>query len=99
VEVAENKKLWRMSKRAYEVQESPIRKLIPYSDAAKKNGIHVYHLNIGQPDIETPPQFWDAVNNYSEKVLAYGHSQGQASDHRRLRGHRLRLSAYFRTWR
>ena len=68
-----------MSGRAIEVQESPIRKLIPYSDAAKKRGIHVYHLNIGQPDIETPPEFWNAVKNYSNKVLAYGHSQGQAS--------------------
>jgi len=77
--VAKNKKLWQMSKRAFEVQESPIRKLIPYSDAAKKKGIHVYHLNIGQPDIETPPEFWNAVKNYSDKVLAYGHSQGQAS--------------------
>ncbi len=68
-----------MSKRAFEVQESPIRKLIPYSDEAKKRGISVYHLNIGQPDIETPPEFWNAVKNYSNKVLAYGHSQGQAS--------------------
>jgi aspartate aminotransferase len=77
--VVQNKKLWRMSTRAREVQESPIRKLIPYSDAAKRRGIHVYHLNIGQPDIETPPEFWSAVKNYSSKVLAYGHSQGQAS--------------------
>lgn len=68
-----------MSRRAVEVQESPIRKLIPYAEAAKKKGIHVYHLNIGQPDIETPPEFWDAVKNYSNKVLEYGHSQGQAS--------------------
>jgi aspartate aminotransferase len=79
VEVAENKKMWQMSKRSFEVQESPIRKLIPYADAAKKNGIRVYHLNIGQPDIETPPEFWNAVKNYPDKVLAYGHSQGQAS--------------------
>jgi len=55
---------------------SPIRKLIPLADAAKKRGIHVHHLNIGQPDIETPPEFWQAVKNYSSKVLAYGNSQG-----------------------
>ncbi len=61
------------------MQASPIRKLMPYADRAKKNGISVYHLNIGQPDIETPPEFWDAVKNYSDKVLAYGHSQGLGS--------------------
>ena len=69
----------RMSKRGMEVQASPIRKLVPYADEAKKRGITVYHLNIGQPDIETPPEFWNAVKNYSQKVLAYGHSQGLAS--------------------
>ena len=68
-----------MSKRGMEVQASPIRKLVPYADEAKKRGITVYHLNIGQPDIETPPEFWKAVKNYSQKVLAYGHSQGLAS--------------------
>ncbi len=77
--IVKNKKSRQISRRAVEVQESPIRKLIPYSDAAKKRGIHVYHLNIGQPDIETPPEFWNAVKNYPNKVLAYGHSQGQAS--------------------
>jgi len=71
--------IWRLSRRAEDIQASPIRKLVPFSDRAKKKGIHVYHLNIGQPDIETPPEFWDAVKNYSEKVLAYGHSQGLAS--------------------
>lgn len=71
--------IWRLSRRGEEVQASPIRKLVPFSDQAKKRGISVYHLNIGQPDIETPPEFWNAVKNYSEKVLAYGHSQGLAS--------------------
>lgn len=70
---------WKLSRRGEEVQASPIRKLMPYADRAKKNGISVYHLNIGQPDIETPPEFWDAVKNYSDKVLAYGHSQGLGS--------------------
>ena len=68
-----------ISKRGSMMPPSPIRKLIPYSEQAKKKGIHVYHLNIGQPDIETPPVFWEAVKNYSNKVLAYGNSQGMAS--------------------
>jgi len=55
---------------------SPIRKLVPLGDAAKARGTHVYHLNIGQPDIETPPEFLDAVRTYREKVIAYGNSQG-----------------------
>jgi aspartate aminotransferase len=70
---------WKMSLRAQTVQASPIRKLVPFADEAKKRGINVYHLNIGQPDIETPPEFWNAVKNYSQRVLAYGHSQGLAS--------------------
>jgi len=80
-------KLWRMSGRADGIQESPIRKLVPYAEEAKKKGIHVYHLNIGQPDIETPPMFWDAVRDYPSKVLAYGHSQGQASYLKALSGY------------
>jgi len=79
--------VWRLSRRADEVQASPIRKLVPYADKAKERGIHVYHLNIGQPDIETPPVFWDAVKNYSEKVLAYGHSQGLAPYLKALSGY------------
>ncbi len=55
---------------------SPIRKLAPYAERAKKNGIHVYHLNIGQPDIETPHQFWDAIKNIDRKVLEYSPSDG-----------------------
>lgn len=69
----------RMSRRGMEVQASPIRKLVPYAQEAKKRGISVYHLNIGQPDIETPPEFWDAIKSYPQKVLAYGHSQGLGS--------------------
>lgn len=57
---------------------SPIRKLIPYADEAKKRGIKVYHLNIGQPDIETPKEIHDAIRNYEEKVLGYGPSGGLA---------------------
>lgn len=80
-------RLRQLSRRALEVQASPIRKLVPYADEAKKRGISVYHLNIGQPDIETPPEFWDAVKNYSQNVLAYGHSQGLASYLKALSGY------------
>ena len=65
-----------ISRRARSVQASPIRKLFPYADSARKRGIHVYHLNIGQPDIETPHFFWDAVHSYEKRVLAYGPSGG-----------------------
>jgi len=55
---------------------SPIRKLYPFSEAAKRRGIHVFHLNIGQPDIPTPKPIRDAIRNYSDPVLSYGPSQG-----------------------
>jgi len=63
---------------------SPIRKLVPYAEAAKKKGIKVYHLNIGQPDIETPPAILDAVRNADIKVLEYSHSAGNESYRRKL---------------
>lgn len=66
----------RISQRANDMPPSPIRKLVPFADEAKKRGIKIYHLNIGQPDIPTPPEFMDAIRNYSEEVLAYGHSKG-----------------------
>lgn len=65
-----------LSERALNVQASPIRKLMPFANAAKKNGVHIYHLNIGQPDIETPQEMLDVYRHYNEKVLAYGPSQG-----------------------
>jgi aspartate aminotransferase len=55
---------------------SPIRKLAPFAEQAKKRGIHIYHLNIGQPDIETPHQFWDAIKHLDRKVLEYSPSNG-----------------------
>jgi len=58
------------------MQASPIRKLVPYAEAAKKAGKKVYHLNIGQPDIETPQAFFQAVKDFDSKVLAYSFSQG-----------------------
>lgn len=55
---------------------SPIRKLVPYAEAAKQRGTQVYQLNIGQPDVETPTAYWQAIENASPKVLAYSHSAG-----------------------
>ena len=63
---------------------SPIRKLVPYAEAAKKKGIRVFHLNIGQPDIETPPAILDAVRKADIKVLEYSHSAGNESYRRKL---------------
>ncbi len=68
-----------LSHRAHIMPASPIRKLVKYADEAKKHGIKVYHLNIGQPDIETPVEFFSAVRNYQEKVIAYQNSQGITS--------------------
>ncbi len=63
---------------------SPIRKLVPFAEAAKKKGIKVFHLNIGQPDIETPPAILDAVRHTDIKVLEYSHSAGNESYRRKL---------------
>ncbi len=63
---------------------SPIRKLVPYAEAARKKGIKVYHLNIGQPDIETPKMVLDAVRNSNFKVLEYSHSAGNESYRKKL---------------
>jgi aspartate aminotransferase len=63
---------------------SPIRKLVPYAEAAKRKGIHVYHLNIGQPDVETPPAIINAVKNADIRVLEYSHSAGNESYRKKL---------------
>ena len=68
-----------LSKKAQAMPASPIRKLVPYADAAKKRGIKVYHLNIGQPDIESPKEALDAVKNNQLKVVAYAKSGGNDS--------------------
>jgi len=68
--------------------ESPIRKLVPYAEDAKKRGIKVFKLNIGQPDIETPTQAIDAVKNSNIKILAYSRSEG--SDN-----YRSKLAQYY----
>lgn len=66
---------------------SPIRKLVPYAEAAKKKGTTVYHLNIGQPDIETPKPVLDAVRQSEFKILEYSHSAGNESYRRKLTGY------------
>ncbi len=65
-----------IAKRGDAMPASPIRKLVPFAEAAKKRGTKVYHLNIGQPDIETPPAMLEAVRNAHIKVLEYSHSAG-----------------------
>ncbi len=64
--------------------ESPIRKLVPFAEAAKKRGIKVYHLNIGQPDIETPEVALNAIRNFDERVIEYSHSAGIISYREKL---------------
>lgn len=77
-----------ISNRGRKMPPSPIRKLVPYAEAAKKRGTKVYHLNIGQPDIETPPQILNAVRNSDFKVLEYSHSGGNES-------YRKKMAAYY----
>lgn len=67
----------KISKRAHLMQASPIRKLIPLANAARKRGINVYPLNIGQPDIHTPEPVREAIRSFDQKVLAYSPSPGE----------------------
>jgi len=73
-----------ISHRGQIVPPSPIRKLVPFSDEAKKRGIKVYHLNIGQPDIETPENAMDEIRHTNLKVIAYSHSAGILSYRKKL---------------
>lgn len=73
-----------LSSRGKLMPPSPIRKLVPYAEAAKKRGTQVFHLNIGQPDIETPEPILDAVRHFDFKVLEYSHSAGNESYRRKL---------------
>jgi len=65
-----------ISTKGKNMPESPIRKLVPFAENAKKNGIEVFHLNIGQPDIKTPDVALEAIKNNTVKVLAYSRSEG-----------------------
>lgn len=77
-----------VSKRSYDVPLSPFRKLVPFADTAKERGTHVYHLNIGQPDIHSPEPAWKALREHQMKVLAYSPAIGN-------RSYREKLAAYY----
>ncbi|MFN5323619.1 MAG: pyridoxal phosphate-dependent aminotransferase [Bacteroidota bacterium] len=76
-----------ISTKGLSMPSSPIRKLIPFAEKAKKEGKTVYHLNIGQPDIETPSIMLEAVKKTDLKVIEYSHSAGNESYRRRLVGY------------
>lgn len=78
-----------ISNKGRNMPESPIRKLVPYADIAKKKGNKVYHLNIGQPDIKTPEVAMNSIKNLDIKVLEYSHSAGFES-------YRTKLSNYYK---
>ncbi|MFW5697215.1 MAG: pyridoxal phosphate-dependent aminotransferase [Fimbriimonadaceae bacterium] len=77
----------KLSHRADLMPASPIRKLAPYATAAKAKGTHVYHLNIGQPDIASPQEFWDAVRGTDRTYLEYSPSEGMADVREKLAEH------------
>ncbi|MGB5402482.1 pyridoxal phosphate-dependent aminotransferase [Robiginitalea sp.] len=77
-----------LSKKGLSMPASPIRKLVPFAEAAKKRGVEVIHLNIGQPDIKTPKGALDAVRNAPIEVLEYSRSEGNES-------YRIKLAAYY----
>ena len=77
-----------VSKKGSQMPESPIRKLVPYAENAKKKGVKVFHLNIGQPDIKTPQIALDAVKNNDIQTLAYARSEGSEE-------YRIKLSKYY----
>lgn len=76
-----------ISLRGHDMPESPIRKLVPFAEEAKRKGRKVYHLNIGQPDIHTPEVALDAIKNLDKKVIEYSHSAGNESYRRKLAGY------------
>lgn len=78
----------KISTKAGAMPPSPIRKLVPFAEKAKKEGRKIYHLNIGQPDIETPQVMLDAIRNSDIKVIEYTHSAGNES-------YRRKLAAYY----
>jgi len=76
-----------ISEKGKAMPASPIRKLVPYAEEAKRKGRKVYHLNIGQPDIPTPVIALDALRNINQKVIEYSHSAGNESYRRKLAGY------------
>jgi len=79
----------KISTKGLSMPESPIRKLVPYAEAAKKRGVSVFHLNIGQPDIKTPQVALDAVKNNTVEVLAYSRSEGSET-------YRQKITKYYK---
>ncbi|AOW20024.1 pyridoxal phosphate-dependent aminotransferase [Urechidicola croceus] len=77
----------KISTRGHIMPESPIRKLVPYSEKAKERGINVYHLNIGQPDISTPQVALDAVKNNTVEILSYSRSEGSEEYRKKIAGY------------
>ena len=77
-----------VSTRGASMPASPIRKLVPFADAARAAGTHIFHLNIGQPDIPSPKVAMDAVKDHGVDILAYSHSAGNAS-------YRAKLADYY----
>ncbi len=73
-----------ISNKATQMPASPIRKLVPFAETAKKKGTKIYHLNIGQPDIETPASFLNAVKGADMKIVEYSHSAGNESYRKKL---------------
>ncbi len=76
-----------LSEKAAAMPASPIRKLVPFAETAKKKGRKIYHLNIGQPDIETPESFRSAIQKADMKIVEYSHSAGNESYRRKLCGY------------
>jgi aspartate aminotransferase len=81
----------KISNKGNNMPASPIRKLVPYADKAKKEGKTIYHLNIGQPDIETPEIMLNAIRNFSMKVVEYSHSAG-------IESYRKKLAQYYNSF-
>ncbi|HQK98732.1 MAG TPA: aminotransferase class I/II-fold pyridoxal phosphate-dependent enzyme, partial [Bacteroidia bacterium] len=77
----------KISDKGLNMPPSPIRKLVPYAEAAKKRGTQIYHLNIGQPDIHTPEVMMNAIRNIDLKVVEYSHSAGIESYRKKLAGY------------
>lgn len=81
----------KISEKAQHMPASPIRKLVPFADDAKKRGIKIYHLNIGQPDIETPAVMLEAIKNTNLKVVEYSNSAG-------IESYRVKLAKYYQSF-
>jgi aspartate aminotransferase len=80
----------KISNKGLSMPQSPIRKLVPFAEKAKQDGKKVYHLNIGQPDIQTPQVALDAVKNFDKNVVEYSHSAGFES-------YRKGLASYYQS--